>query len=75
MGEEEVHNGNETIIEVSSLFKFELQVALKPKNLNHTEATSIPYVAMTTWKALVDQAGLNRNTTAGKRSVNMTHQS
>jgi NADPH:quinone reductase-like Zn-dependent oxidoreductase len=43
------------------------EVALKPKNLTHTEAASIPYVAVTTWKALVDQAGLNPHTTAGKR--------
>ena len=41
----------------------------KSKKLNNTEATSIPHVAMTTWKALVDQAGLDCNTSAGKRSV------
>lgn len=48
------------------------QIALKPKNLTHTEATAIPYVAMTSWKALVDNAGLNANTTPGKRSVSRT---
>ncbi|XP_062511020.1 reticulon-4-interacting protein 1 homolog, mitochondrial-like isoform X2 [Corticium candelabrum] len=43
------------------------EIALKPKNITHTEAAAVPYVAMTSWKALVDHAGLNSNTTAGKR--------
>jgi len=34
----------------------EADVALKPKNLNMTEAASIPLVGLTAWQALVEWA-------------------
>ncbi|XP_077985787.1 NAD(P)H oxidoreductase RTN4IP1, mitochondrial-like [Glandiceps talaboti] len=45
----------------------ETHVARKPANISHSEAASIPYVAMTTWKALVDIAKLGPDSTQGKR--------
>ena len=35
------------------------EVALKPKTLNHVEAASIPYVACTSWAALIARGNLN----------------
>lgn len=44
-------------------------LALKPKNLSHTQAACVPFVALTTWTALVENAGLDANTAAGKKIV------
>ena len=44
-------------------------IALKPRNLSHVEAASLPFVALTTWTALVDNAGLNADNSAGKKIV------
>lgn len=44
-------------------------VAHKPKRLSFVEAASMPYVALTTWSALVDRVGLTAENTAGKRVV------
>ena len=41
--------------------------ALKPKTVDHREATSIPFVAATAYSALVDDVGLNRANTRGKK--------
>ena len=35
------------------------EVSLKPKTLSHLEAASIPYVACTSWTALVSRAGID----------------
>ncbi len=43
--------------------------APKPKSLNFTEAASMPYVALTTWSALVDHAGLTAHNTKGKKII------
>lgn len=43
--------------------------ARKPRNLNHHEAASLPFVALTTWTALVEHAGLSPDTAAGKRII------
>jgi NADPH:quinone reductase-like Zn-dependent oxidoreductase len=43
------------------------EVARMPSNLTFVEAASLPFVAMTTWHALVDQVGLSPNSLAGKR--------
>lgn len=43
--------------------------ALKPRNLNHVEAASLPFVALTTWTALVDHAGLSPGNAQGLRVV------
>ena len=45
----------------------EEQAAAKPTQLSHEEAASIPYVALTTWAALVGGAGLDPAGAAGKR--------
>lgn len=42
-------------------------VAFKPSNMNHKEAASLPWVAMTVWTALVKCAGLNQFNTRGKK--------
>ncbi len=42
-------------------------LALKPANLSHTQAACIPFVALTTWTALVENVGLNADTAAGKK--------
>ena len=43
------------------------EVTLKPKNLTHLEAASLPYVALTTWSALVRWSGLRPNDLNGKK--------
>ena len=45
----------------------ESEVAIKPKGVNHREASSIPWVAVTVWTALVKNAGLNKYNARGKR--------
>ncbi len=40
-----------------------------PRSLSTLEAASLPYVALTTWTALVDILGLTPETTRGKRIV------
>ncbi|XP_071500773.1 reticulon-4-interacting protein 1 homolog, mitochondrial-like [Diadema antillarum] len=45
----------------------EYMVARKPRTLNHSSAASLPYVATTTWSALVEKCGLGPESTAGKR--------
>ena len=42
-------------------------VALKPPSLEHRDAASLPYVAVTVFSALVDCVGLSRNNARGKR--------
>ena len=42
-------------------------VSLKPCNTDHKEAASLPWVAMTAWNAVVEQAGLNQYNARGKR--------
>lgn len=42
-------------------------VAFKPSNVDHKEAASLPWVACTTWSALVKNAGLNKYNTRGKK--------
>ena len=42
-------------------------VALKPPSLEHRDAASLPYVAVTAFSALVDCVGLSRNNARGKR--------
>ena len=39
----------------------------KPNNTNHLEAASLPYVALTTWSALVRWSGLRPNDLKGKK--------
>tara|TARA_Y100001970_G_scaffold180262_2_gene219493 strand:- start:19577 stop:20623 length:1047 start_codon:yes stop_codon:yes gene_type:complete len=43
------------------------EVDLKPKNLNFIEAASLPYVALTTWSAIVRWGGLNPNNIKEKK--------
>ncbi|CAK6961820.1 reticulon-4-interacting protein 1 homolog%2C mitochondrial-like [Scomber scombrus] len=45
----------------------EYEVSHKPKLLSHTEAASIPYVANTALSALVNAAGLCRDSSSNKR--------
>lgn len=45
----------------------ESELAPRPERLSHTEAASLPYVALTTWAALVGRAGLTQENAAGKR--------
>ena len=45
----------------------ENQVAFKPSNVDHKVAASLPWVAMTTWTALVKHAGLDPSNTRGKK--------
>ena len=42
-------------------------VSLKPVNINHREAASLPWVAMTTWTAVVKLAGLSERNTRCKK--------
>ncbi|NWH07689.1 MAG: zinc-binding dehydrogenase [Alphaproteobacteria bacterium] len=44
----------------------EREVAMKPQNLTHEEAASIPYVALTTWAALVGTGAIEPGKAAGK---------
>lgn len=41
--------------------------ALKPRNVDHKQAASLPYVAATVWTALVTEAGLCPRSAKGKR--------
>ncbi|XP_063773135.1 reticulon-4-interacting protein 1, mitochondrial isoform X2 [Pseudophryne corroboree] len=43
------------------------EISMKPKSLSHTEAASLPYVALTAWAALVNSCGLKKETCPGKR--------
>lgn len=43
------------------------QISKKPVSLSHTEATSIPYVAVTSWAALCTVGELREKNTARKR--------
>lgn len=43
--------------------------AKKPENLSFEEAASIPYVAVTTWAALVDRGGLTPGDGKGKKAL------
>ncbi|XP_035667523.1 reticulon-4-interacting protein 1 homolog, mitochondrial-like [Branchiostoma floridae] len=45
----------------------EAALSHKPTNLTFVEAASFPHVALTSWGALVTSAGMNKETTAGKR--------
>ncbi|XP_003383373.1 PREDICTED: FAD-dependent monooxygenase apdD-like [Amphimedon queenslandica] len=45
----------------------ESDVSLKPEGVDHREASSIPWVAVTVWTALVKKAGLNKYNARGKR--------
>ncbi|BBO75555.1 NADPH:quinone reductase [Desulfosarcina widdelii] len=45
----------------------EKEAAFKPKNLSFEEAASIPYVAMTSWKALVHHAKITPVKASGKK--------
>ena len=45
----------------------EKEVCLKPKDITHREAAALPWVAVTTWTALVKRAGLDKHNTRGKR--------
>ena len=41
--------------------------ALKPKNVDHKQAASLPYVAAAAWTALVTEAGVSQQWAKGKR--------
>ncbi|XP_028394271.1 reticulon-4-interacting protein 1, mitochondrial-like [Dendronephthya gigantea] len=43
------------------------ELALKPTNLNHVEAASLPYVHLTMWSALHDASGLTEQNAKNKR--------
>lgn len=43
--------------------------ALKPGNLDHIEAASLPFVGLTAFTALVDHVGLTASSAAGKKIV------
>ncbi|KAM9316973.1 NAD(P)H oxidoreductase RTN4IP1, mitochondrial [Gastrophryne carolinensis] len=43
------------------------EISLKPKSLSHTEAASLPYVALTAWAALVYSCNLKKEICPGKR--------
>ena len=45
----------------------ESELAFKPCNVDHREAASLLWVAVTTWTALVKHGGLNRDNAGGKR--------
>ncbi|XP_070549308.1 uncharacterized protein [Ptychodera flava] len=45
----------------------ESEVAKKPQNISHVEAASIPYVALTTWSALVSVGKLGPESSQDKR--------
>ena len=42
-------------------------MGFKPAHVDHKEAASFPWVAVTSWTALVQHAGLNEHNTRGKR--------
>ena len=43
------------------------EITIKPSNLNHLEAASLPYAALTTWSALIRWAGLRPSDLKGKK--------
>uniref|UniRef100_A0A8D2HKB2 NAD(P)H oxidoreductase RTN4IP1, mitochondrial n=1 Tax=Urocitellus parryii TaxID=9999 RepID=A0A8D2HKB2_UROPR len=43
------------------------EVSHKPKSLTHTQAASLPYVALTAWSAINKVGGLNHKNCTGKR--------
>lgn len=43
--------------------------ARKPRNLDHYQTASLPFVALTAWTALVNEAGLNPENAAGKKVI------
>lgn len=43
------------------------EVSFKPRSLTHTQAASLPYVALTAWSAINKVGGLNDRNCAGKR--------
>ncbi|XP_072102228.1 reticulon-4-interacting protein 1 homolog, mitochondrial isoform X1 [Mobula birostris] len=43
------------------------EVSHKPKALSHSQAAALPYVALTTWSALVNTGGLNKDNCREKR--------
>lgn len=43
------------------------EVSHKPRSLSHTDAASLPYVAATSWSALVNTGGLNKDNCLKKR--------
>ncbi|MCC5867014.1 MAG: zinc-binding dehydrogenase [Gammaproteobacteria bacterium] len=43
--------------------------ATKPRNLDHLQAAALPFVALTTWSALVDHAGLSPGNAHGLQAV------
>jgi len=44
-------------------------LARKPRNISHLEAASLPFVALTTWTALVENAGFEEGNTVGRKIV------
>ncbi|XP_034526656.1 reticulon-4-interacting protein 1, mitochondrial [Ailuropoda melanoleuca] len=44
-----------------------MKVSLKPRSLTHTQAASLPYVALTAWSAINKVGGLNDKNCTGKR--------
>ncbi|XP_021084708.1 reticulon-4-interacting protein 1, mitochondrial isoform X2 [Mesocricetus auratus] len=45
------------------------EVSYKPKSLTHTQAASLPYVALTAWSAINKVGGLNAKNCKGKRAL------
>ncbi|KAL1770402.1 reticulon-4-interacting protein 1, mitochondrial isoform X1 [Sigmodon hispidus] len=45
------------------------EVSHKPKSLTHTQAASLPYVALTAWSAINKVGGLNAKNCTGKRAL------
>ncbi|XP_069743581.1 reticulon-4-interacting protein 1 homolog, mitochondrial isoform X2 [Narcine bancroftii] len=43
------------------------EVAQKPKALSHSQAAALPFVALSTWSALVNTGGLRKDNCRGKR--------
>ena len=43
------------------------EITIKPSNLNHLEAASLRYAALTTWSALIRWAGLQPSDLKGKK--------
>ena len=54
-----------TYAEYTALYQNE--ISLKPKNINFLEASAIPYVALSTWSALIRWAGLKPSDLFNKR--------
>ncbi len=43
--------------------------AIKPRNLDHNQTASLPFIALTAWTALVSEAGVTADNAAGKKVV------